>query len=190
MTVKNILKIAVLFLNKKELLTTTSFDDESITAPTTEQANDINLLTKCFNFIYKEVASSYLPLFFEEEIVFVNGKFEFANLQNQILEIHKLTSKNGNHLAYELFPSYVKALVSRADLVYSYLPQDFDLEDSVNMFGGKVLPQVLASGVARKFCLLNEDYSTADIWEKKFKDGIFNAISKKSNIRLRERRWN
>jgi len=189
MTVKEILKIAILFLNKTDLLETTIFNTESTTEPTADQTNDIEILEKCFNFIYKEVSASYLPLLFEEEIIFTNDKFEFANLTQTILEIHKLTNKNGNYLIYELFPSYIKAFANKADIVYSYIPQDLGLTDEVNCFSGKVLPQVLASGVAREYSLLNEDFSTADIWEKKFKDGIFNAISKKSSIQMKARRW-
>lgn len=189
MTVKEILKTPILYLQKSEILGTTIYDSESTTEPTEEQTNDMEILEKCFNFIYQEIASNYLPLLKEEEIEFSNEKFELASLTQTILEIYKLTSLNGNHLVYELLPSYIKAFVKNAKIVYSYVPEELGLEDEVNLFSGRLIPQVLAYGVLREYSLINEDFSTADIYEKKFKDGVFKAMTQKSSIRIKPRKW-
>ena len=71
MKVKEILELALLFLNKEELLAYSPFGDET-TVSTLEQT-EIEHLKKCFNLVYNEIAMSYLPLVKTEDVVFING---------------------------------------------------------------------------------------------------------------------
>ena len=53
MTVKEILKTSILYLQKNELLETTIFDVESTIEPTEEQTNDMQIFEKfCIRFFF------------------------------------------------------------------------------------------------------------------------------------------
>lgn len=189
MKVKDILETTLVFLGKHELLSTSAFD-ESITKELTDaESKEIGFFVRCFNLIYKEVSADYLPLMYHEKIKFNQGKFELVNLTQNILDIFKLCDEAENNISYKLFPSYMKANISTANIIYSYIPDDLKLDDDVLLFGGKLLPQVLSYGVAREYCLISGDHREADIWEKRFKDGVFVEMRKKSEIKIKPRRW-
>ena len=80
MTVKEILKSAILFTNNAPLLGLSTFCETSQIVPTTVQQADIDLYLKCFNFVYKEIASAYFPLLEKEEIKFEENKFYIEKL--------------------------------------------------------------------------------------------------------------
>lgn len=189
MEVKEIIKIALVLLGKHELLETSVFDEEITEELTEAQEKEIGFLVRCFNLIYKEVSADYLPLLYDEQIKFIAGKFELSNLTQTILDVFKLYDNNENNIEYKLFPNYIKANAEIANITYSYVPKDLILEDDVIMFGGKILPQVLSYGIAREYCLISGDHSEADIWEKRYKDGIFVEMRKKSQIKIKPRRW-
>lgn len=189
MKVKDILETTLVFLGKHELLSTSAFD-ESVTEELTEaQSKEIGFLVRCFNLVYKEVSGDYLPLMYDEKISFSQGKFELVNLTQNILDIFKLYDDAENNISYKLFPDYIKANTEIANITYSYIPDDLGFEDNVLLFGGKLLPQVLSYGVAREYCLISGDHKEADIWEKRFKDGVFVEMRRKSQIKIKPRRW-
>lgn len=189
MKVKDILETSLVFLGKHELLQTAVFD-ESITEELTEaQEKEIGFLVRCFNLIYKEVSADYLPLMYDEKIKFAEGKFELSNLTQNILDIFKLYDDHENSISYKLFPDHIKANAEIANITYSFIPEDLNLDDEVLLFGGKILPQVLSYGIAREYCLISGDHKEADIWEKRFKDGIFVEMRRKSQIKIKPRRW-
>lgn len=70
MDVKEILKTAILFLNREELLEDAFFlqevGEDYVENPAREK--EIERLLQCLNLVYQEVTSEYLPLIFEEEI--------------------------------------------------------------------------------------------------------------------------
>lgn len=191
MKLKKLIQESIELLGRKELLENNIFDEVNQNAPTSSERLEIDLLVKKFNLIYKEVASNYLPLLFEEEIQFIDNQFDFANLTNSILEVYKLENTKKMNVNFELFPSYIKADIQNAKIVYSYLPDDMSLdsEAEINFFSGKLLPQVLLYGIAREYCLFNGFYTEAKLWDDKFKDGILYAMRKKSPIILKARRW-
>lgn len=189
MKVKDILETTLVFLGKHELLLTSAFDEDITKELTDAQSKEIGFLVRCFNLIYKEVSADYLPLLYDEKIEFNQGKFELSNLTQNILDIFKLCDDDENNISYKLFPSYIKANAEIANITYSYIPENLNLDDEVVLFGGKILPQVLSYGIAREYCLISGDHKEADIWEKRFKDGIFVEMRRKSQIKIKPRRW-
>ena len=188
MVVKDVLRSAVLFVNKAELLGLNAFDEASETAPTISQQADIDLFVQCFNYVYKEIASGYFPLLEKEKVVFKDNKFYFKDLSKQIIFVKKI-SKGNKKLKFYLYPEYIECETDSAEIVYAYLPNDFVLTDEVNLFGGKVLSQVMAYGVAREYCLIMGNYSDADVWENRFKNSLENIASKKMNVVIPKRRF-
>lgn len=188
MTVKDILRPAILFANKAELLALSSFCAESETLPSIDQQAEIDLFVQCFNFVYKEIASTYFPLLEKEEITFENNKFYIKDLTKRLISIKKLY-KNRKSVKFFLYPDHIFAEVDSATIVYASLPQDFVLEDEVNLFGGRVLEQVMAYGIAREYAIIQGNYSDADVWEARFKTALETSFSGRKVAVLPKRRF-
>lgn len=188
MTVKDILRSAILFSNKAELLSLSTFCDESQTLPTVDQQAEIDLFVQCFNYVYKEIASTYFPLLEKEEIVFENNKFYFSNLSKSLISIKKLY-KGKRKVKFFLYPDHIFAETDSATIVYASLPANFVIEDEVNLFGGRVLAQVMAYGVAREYAIILGNYSDADVWEARFKTALETSFSGRKVAVLPKRRF-
>ncbi|MBR5012562.1 MAG: hypothetical protein IKY15_01340 [Clostridia bacterium] len=188
MTVKEILRSAILFSNKPELLALSTFCAESQTLPSVAQQAEIDLFVQCFNFVYKEIASTYFPLLEKEEITFKDNKFYFSDLSKTLISIKKLY-KNRKNIKHYVYPDHIYAETDTATIVYASLPKNFALEDEVNLFGGRVLEQVMAYGVAREYAVILGNFSDADVWEARFKTALETSFSGRKVAILPKRRF-
>lgn len=188
MTVKDIIKSAILFTNNAHLLGLSTFCEDSEIAPTTTQQADIDLYIKCFNFVYKEIASAYFPLLEKQQIKFENNKFYISDLNKKLLNIKKIFFGK-KKLKFFMFPDHIFCETDTASIVYSYLPDDFEMADEVNLFGGRVLPQVMAYGVAREYAFIVGNFADADVWECRFKQALEVSFSAKPICLLPKRRF-
>lgn len=186
MKVKEILKLALMFLNREDLLIYSPFGEQT-TIPTLENT-EIEHLKKCFNLVYNEIATAYITLIKTEQVVFIDGVLAYNKLSKTITEIRKLYA-NGKNIPYSLEEDGIHANVLCAQLTYSYAPEELSFEDEVFMFGGKIQDRVFAYGIAMEFCLITGLYDDAEVWETRFYSGLKEAYSKKSEIRLPSRRW-
>lgn len=188
MTVKEIIKTAILFTNKTPLLGLSTFCADSQIQPTAEEQADIDLFEKCFNFVYKEIASTYFPLLEQEQVTFTNNKLLFSALSKSVLSVKKVC-KNSKKLKFLVFSDHIFCEVDKAWVIYSALPADLTLNNEVNLFGGRVLAHVIAYGVAREFCYITGNYSDADLWESRFKSALKVAHSARVPSVLPKRRF-
>ena len=101
MKVKEILKLALMFLNREDLLIYSPFGEQT-TIPTLENT-EIEHLKKCFNLVYNEIATAYIPLIKTEQVVFIDGVLAYNKLSKTITEIRKLYA-NGKNIPYTLEP--------------------------------------------------------------------------------------
>lgn len=189
MKVNEILRDAIIFTNHAELLALTTFDETSSTEPTVGQQSDIDLYVRCFNFIYKEIASCYFPFLEKEEVTFTDNQFAFTGLSKNPIHVKKIVGNNNKNLKFYLYPEHIFCETENATIIYSYLPDDLEITDEVNLFSGQVIPQVLAYGVAREFSLINGDHADADVWESRFKGGITNSLCGKHIPKISKRRF-
>lgn len=190
MEVKDILKLAIIFLDKKEL-----FEDEIFleTLPTgyassEKRKQDINQLLLCFNLIYNEIARDYMPLLQKEEIEFINDKFNYSDLEKVLLDVVSLKS-NGRNVKFKMYPTYFCAKTKKAIIEYSYEPDNLGINDQIENFGGRIPARVFAYGFAMEYSFLSSQSTEALIWEQRYKESLLANTRKKSEIVLPSRRW-
>lgn len=191
MEVKDILKLAIIFLDKKELL-----DDEIFltTLPenyisSEERTKQIEQLLLCFNLIYNEIARDYMPLMQKEEIEFVDDKFEYSNLQKVLLDVISLKTINGRNIKYKMYPSFISAKATQTVIEYAYEPDTLTIIDEIANFGGRIPARVFAYGIAMEYSFLSSQSTEALIWEQRYKEALLVIMRKKSEIKLPFRRW-
>lgn len=191
MVVKDILRLAIIFLDKKELLEDAVFLSalpEGYTDDPQRQ-KQLEQLLLCFNLTYNELARDYLPLFFKEQIAFEEGRFDYTGLSKVLLDIHSLTTLHGRNIKYKMFPTYIEASVDKALIEYSYEPDELGFEDEIENFSSRIPARVFAYGVAMEFAFLCSQSTEALIWESRYKDALLLIKRKKSEVVLPSRRW-
>ena len=188
MTIKSILKIAGLFLNKNDMIS--ALDLENISSASQSVQDEINFLVKCLNLAYQEVASDYIPLLYKEKVTLTDGKLNFSGLTKTIVDVVSLKDKNGFRVKYQSFPSYLQTNENEVEITYKYQPEDLtSLSSTIESFAGRVSEKLLAFGTLMEYCFILGLYEDAEIWEKRFKDALLVRSRKKSGMKLPSRRW-
>ena len=188
MTIKNILKIACLFLGKENIVAALNLEDFSMASE--GEKSEVQFLISCLNLIQGEVATDYIPLNFKEKVASEDGKILIESLSKKLLEVVSVKDKNGYKIKFKNFPNHIEVDGVAGEILYRYQPDEIsELDDEIENFSNKVTEKILAFGVAMEYCFIQGLYDDAQIWEKRFKDALLIRASKKSNMKLPVRRW-
>ena len=149
---------------------------------------DVQNLLRCFNVVENELALDYLPLHAEEVLETQTGTIKYTELSHAAVRIVGVYDDNGNEIAYQLFPDYLKAQAGKLTVRYTYTPKakalsgksDYTLYASVRLF---------AYGMAAEYAAANGEYEAAAVWDKKYKSAITAAYRNHKAKRIRARRW-
>ncbi len=149
---------------------------------------DTQRLLFCFHRVEEELALDYLPLLVEEEIVTANGVVSYDALSRSVTRILCVEDEWGNPIKHRIYPTYCKAAAGRLKITYAYLPVKKEIEEESD-YGGEVGERLLSYGVAAEFALSIGDPSTAEVWDKKYREAVRVAYKATPCKRIRARRW-
>lgn len=184
MTVKEILSLVCEFVGEREIAEKFSTEGELTTA---EKAK-VQLMTRCFNLVNQEIASDYLPFLIKEEIDVQDSVLNYSNLKKKVVHIYEVKNRFGMNLKFRCFPNYVQIFGHAKSIVYSYLPEELDLENEVDM-PCALSVRVYAYGIASEYLLIDGLSDDAEIWENRFKDSLFMLSRKHGEHVLPRRGW-
>ena len=188
MSVKDIIKLACVFLNKQELIETNVFD-ETLREPTEEEQKEVEMLLRCLNLIVGEISCDYLPLINQENVTVSNKTIEFPTLSLTLLEVLSVRDKFGKLVKFKLFPNRIELPNGEYLVEYSYIPDSLTLDDQMYSFYGKVPDRVFAYGIAMEYSLLSSLFDEMEIWQTRFRDALKIAVTKHGEKRLPKRGW-
>jgi hypothetical protein len=186
--VKEIVKLAAIYLQLEEVLALETFGGDVAEADA-NTAKNLELLVRCLNLVYNELASDYVPLKHSEEVLVEDGEIDINTLEKRLISVLKLANKDGKNVKYKVYPTAIKIENGTYDLEYSYLPNEVELTDSIEEFGGKLTERIIAYGVASEYTLISGLFDEAELWKKRFLDSLIVATGKKSEIKMPARRW-
>ena len=188
MTTKQILEYACLFLGKEELLNSAYFINEGEQL-TEENTKDLNLLKRCLDLVISEIASDYMPIIKSKEIEFENFACQISSIDNSIQEIISIKSKTGKNLFYKIVDNKIICKTNLADVEYKVYPSKSELNGDCENFGGRIPDRVIAYGVCMEYCLVSLLFDDAQIWENRYKSSLLINSRKKSEMKLKKRRF-
>jgi len=183
--IKEIVTLAAFYLQEEEILGLPQMQDDFQGVPTDDEALD--KLLRCVNLVRSEIASDYYPLLTSENINCIDGRVDPVSLQKRIIDVKRIT-QNGKAVQFKVYPDTVKTAAGEVEIEYSYLPEDEGLDGDAG-FSDKIAARVIAYGAAAEYCLITGLFEEAVIWEKRFKDSLFVSQRKKSEIRVKPRKW-
>lgn len=184
MTVKDVLKIVCEFIEQNEIL---SKWNASISLGANEQET-VNFLVKCFNLVNQEIATEYLPLYCTEAVDVENGILNYADLKKIVLNIESVEDSKGFLLRYKKYPNSIKIYGRAKNVTYCYLPDELSINDDV-VFSNGLSTRIFAYGIASEFFLVKGMSSEAQIFEERFKSGLFALSQRRGEHRIPKRRF-
>lgn len=186
MLVKEIIKLSAEYLEMKNVI-------DYINGIDVDEAvlDDINNFVLAVNMVNNNIASSYIELNNITKINAVkNNIISFKNIsENSIIEIKKITGCNGENIDFKIIPEGI--LVDKnctCNICYSYFPKRVNFDDEINYYLS-VNDITFAFGVVAEFLYIKGNIDDAYLWDKKFKNSIFNLIRPKRNIVLANKGW-
>lgn len=184
MTLKNILKFVCEFANERDILNKW----ENNVSLSSQESEKVARMVKCFNLINQEIASDYLPFLTEETVNVTNGILNFSTLSKSVINIYQVKDCFGGSLEFKNFPNYIEITGNAKKVIYSYLPEDVELNSNVTFFRG-LSARIYAYGVTSEYLLLEGFGDDAEVWDEKFKDALFMLSRKRGEHRLPKRRF-
>ena len=187
MTTKKVLELACLFLGKQDLTKTVLFDETGSDA-SDEDKNDVEILLKCLNLILSEIAIDYLPIVKRKTITLSDKKVDVKSIDSRIQEVLSLKD-GGINVPYKILGNDLYADANCCEIEYKVHPTEVALTDTCEDFAGRIAGRVLAYGVCMEYCFISLLYDDAQVWENKFKNALMADCRKKSELRLKKRRF-
>ncbi len=187
MLVKDIIKISAEFLELKDIANSLKNNEET----SDEMAEELRLFLLAVNMVNSSIASSYIELVNTKEITpNFEGKIYYKNLDEKgVIEIKKVMSLSGVKLDYKCRPDCIFLDSSLPCVVdYSYFPSEVDFDSEIDYYL-KLNSYIFAMGVSAEYLYIKGNIDDAYMWDKKFKNSMFNLIRPRRNIILPERRW-
>ena len=149
---------------------------------------EAELLLACFNRVEGSLALEYIPLYAEDELLTTGDRIEFSSLTYSPVRIVGVEDGAGNPVKYKLYPKYVKAQSGRIKVIYTYTPEEKDVEAESD-FSIKINESLFAHGILAEYCMAEGRFEEANYWEKKYKKAIEAVFLGKPCVRLASRRW-
>lgn len=197
MKLRDIVKLSAIMLNLDDVLSSEELYDASYDIDSEDEVltdgDDIdktfNLLIRCFNLAYSEIATDYVPLLDSCEIQVSGGEFDLTSLDNTFYKFIKLEDKLGREIKCNIYNNTLKAQDGTYNLIYCYVPEFCSLNDDVNNFNGKILDRVFAYGINKEYCYISGMYEEANSYKIKFEESLKACCQNKKSVILPRRRW-
>lgn len=197
MKLREIIKLSAIMLSNDDVLNGTKLYDESydildeqsvITSGSVEERT-LNLLMRCFNLAYSELATDYFSLVTTEKIEIKDGTFDLNLLEQNFYKLVKLENESGDSVKCEVFDNTLYAEPNVYSLIYSFIPAFATLNTELNNFNGKVSERIFVYGLIKEYCFISGLYGEAESYKTKFEEAIKYALRLKKNVYLKNRRW-
>ena len=188
MTVKDVLKLAVVYIGDSELANTTILGGTE--TPTTQQTEKLNLLLTCVNDTVQSLAMMYFPLKHEQKVTSSTGTYNFSQLDKTLLDIMKVTDEHNLEVDFAFFPTYFQSRKGTLNIVYSYIPDYVnDFSDSIEVVENKVSLRMMVLGVVSRYYMFIGMYTDAESWNSMFEQAVLVASRNKNNVVMKKRSW-
>lgn len=145
-------------------------------------------LLQCFNLVENELALDYLPLQVETELETTTGAIYYNELPKNVVRILKVKDEWDNSVPFKLFPEYLKTQSGKVRILYSYTPDNKELEDCSD-FTLYASVRLFAYGMAMQYSLAGGLFEEANVWQQKYKNALSKAYRSAPSKNIRSRRW-
>lgn len=188
MLVKNIIKKCAEFLKLNNVIDYLNEKDVTMRDGVSE---DIGMLVMAVNMVNNNIASSYMDLIGSNIInCDIDVIVPFSTISTyQIIDIKSVKTSGGENVVFHILSTGVKVdNVGRFEFTYSYFPSEVTIDSDINYYL-KINELTFALGVVGEFLFLRGDIEEAAIWDKRFKQNLFNLVRPRRDVVMPKRGW-
>lgn len=200
MKLRDIVKLSATMMTLDEVLNGSKIFDETFEIDKeyneitegnviSNEEKTIEMLVRCFNLVYSELSTDYIPLVMCENIVINCGSFNLNNLNNNFYKIVKLVDKFGLDVKYQIYDNVLYAKNGEYQLIYCYVPDFALLNDEINNFNGRITDRVFALGLCKEYCYVCGLFDESSSYKTKFEESLAASERIKRNVVMPKRRW-
>ena len=189
MKVKDIILDVCKLLGYNELII--YLDNNSNLEIDNSSLQDLNLIELAVNMTNNIIASNYIELLDDCDIVPKDNKVLFSQITTKnIIEIKNVKDMNGCEVDYSINSSGIvlDSSSTKLKITYSYFPSSVTVNDDIDYYL-KMNSLLFAEGVVSQYLFLKGDTENACAWDKRFKNSLFVLLRPKRNIIMPSKRW-
>ncbi|MCL1945430.1 MAG: hypothetical protein FWF56_06485 [Firmicutes bacterium] len=147
----------------------------------------LNLLVRCANLVYSEIATEYASLV-ATELLTVDGEvLEYRKFGRSVLEILSVSCK-GRRTKFKLRPDGLILDNGRYSIEYRYLPDKCNFEQEIEYKAGAINARILAFGTITEYCIISGLQDDAVMWDGRYRQSLFGIVLK-GEKKIKPMRW-
>lgn len=182
MFVKEVIKIACEFLDKKDLADKIALG-EKLSA---DEEKEVEAMISNFNLVREEVACEILPIVKCEKFKTKNLKVCFEDFSVYPVSILAVKDASGRKVRNRVLDDGIVAFANEIEVWYTARPEILTIDDE---FSCSLPERVYAYGVAREYFIKKALYKDASVWEERFKNSLEMLDRNKQSRMVPRRRW-
>lgn len=187
MNVRNIIKLTATYLQLTDILNSQPY---GTLQPDSAVNKHTSFILTCVNLVNSTLAAEYVKIKKTATVSSVEGKINFSSISSTgLCDILSVKDAFGNSVVYKIFPNYLKTVSGEVEVTYFALPEQVGLDDNITSYAVKINERIFAYGVVSEYCYINGQFDDATIWDARFKNSLQNVLSKKGEIKIKNRRW-
>lgn len=184
-----IIKNIALILEDEQTLNNLS---ELESNPEKELLSSTQTYISLINFVLASIAEDFLCYTCTQDFVTdISGRIELAEFRYTPCTIKHVKDENFKNVKYNVSLDYIH--VANPNSVYfaeyAYIPADLSSLDDTVLLPIGLDYKTLCYGVVSEFYSMKLQFTEANIWEQKFKQGLKNLSRSYKETRLPSRRW-
>ncbi len=145
-------------------------------------------LLRCYNMVEREMASKYFPLKSLESFITTTGLLPISHLFHPLIQIIKVTDEEGNLLPYRTAFERLEVQAGKVWVSYTYYPVAKKFGEHC-AYRRQELVHLFVYGIASEYCYKAGLYEEAELWERKYKEGVCLARKLSPCRNIRSRTW-
>lgn len=149
----------------------------------------VNQLVRCGNLVLSGLAQYDLPLRKIEKIICPNNSILFAQFSQNPIDIYSVKFNKKSVPIREYFDRILLPCAGEYEIDYSYEPVPLDLGGVSDYSSIKPSARIVAYGIAGEYCLISGMNEESAMWDKRFRDNIYEIKIVKREQIMRTRAW-
>lgn len=187
MKLKTAVYYAAMFLQLDSVCTALEGESEEYTGAVKDE---IDRLVRCANLVVGEAASDYVPLITREKVTADEDReIPYSMLKKSLIDIYSVKNRAGATVPVrQYFDRMVLPCPGEYEVEYGYMPDTLKITDEIP-YTERLGARAIGYGIACEYCIISGMTDDAVLWDKRYKDALHLAETKKTEKRLRGRRW-
>lgn len=185
MQIKEIIKIAAIMLDRKEIV---DYLDGKTQNASQEVLDKVNTMIELTNLVINELACSFVPMVKIKSLNSNGRKIYYSTLGDKLIKIRAVYSNDDSPISFKVKPEYVEVNEEKVKVEYEYVPPKYLLEEKIGYEEKDISSRVLAYGLLAELGIVEGRFEEATASHDRYVEGV-RAVRLPKNNTIKKRGW-